>query len=367
MLPWLIQHGYLSLDRLPFNVTGDSTILLAARLAVASLAAFVFSLLAGPLAIGWLKSRYRERIVSDSARLNELHAAKNATPTMGGLFILLALLASTILFADLSNLYVLLAFLTALSFGALGAWDDWTKVAGQKNGLSARRKLQFQFAITLLLGTALYAHHRTIDEGTSLISPVGSLALVLGPFLIPWTMLVVTGSSNGVNLTDGLDGLAAGCLVFAGLAMSGLAYIAGHAILADYFSVPHIPGAGELAVVMGAFVGACLGFIWFNAHPAEVFMGDTGSLPLGALLGLTAIVIRQEVLLLVIGGVFVAETLCVVLQVAYFKRTKTRLFACSPLHNHYLFRGMHETKIVTRFWIVSALLAIFALTTLKIS
>ncbi len=366
MLLWLIQNGSLNLDRLPFSMTGDSTILLTARLAIASLAAFVFSLIAGPYSIRWLKSRYRERIASDSPRLNELHAAKNATPTMGGLFILVALLVSTLLFADLTNLFVLLAIGTAIGFGALGALDDWTKISSSKNGLSARRKFQLQCLLALIIAAVVYGNHRNLELGTSLISPIGAFSLALGPFLIPWTMVVVTGASNGVNLTDGLDGLAAGCLVFSGLAMSALAYISGNAILSQYFSVPHIPGAGELAVVMGAFVGACLGFLWFNAHPAEVFMGDTGSLPLGALLGLTAVVIRQEILLVLIGGIFVAETLSVFLQVAYFKRTRKRILACSPLHNHFLFKGHHETKIVVRFWIVSALLAILALVTLKI-
>lgn len=366
MLPWLIQHGYFSLDRFPIGMTGDSTILLTARLAVASIMAFVFSLIAGPFAIGWLKSRYRERIVSDSARLNELHAAKNATPTMGGLFILVSLLLSTVIFADLSNMFVQLAILTAFGFGALGAFDDWTKISSKKNGLSARHKFQLQCVIALVISSVIYYSHRGLTEGTSLQAPIGSLGITLGVFMIPWSMVVIVGSSNGVNLTDGLDGLAAGCLIFAGLAVAALSYIAGNAILSDYFSEPFIPGAGELAVVMGAFVGACLGFLWFNAHPAEVFMGDTGSLPLGALLGLTAVVIRQELLLILIGGVFVVETLSVFLQVAYFKRTRKRILACSPLHNHFLFKGTHETKIVTRFWIVSALLAILALATLKI-
>jgi phospho-N-acetylmuramoyl-pentapeptide-transferase len=176
----------------------------------------------------------------------------------------------------------------------------------------------------------------------------------------------MAGSSNGVNLTDGLDGLASGCTIFSGSAFTVLVYLAGHKTLSEYLSIPHIPGAGELAIVIGALVGAMLGFLWFNCHPAQVFLGDTGSLPIGALLGLAALVTKQEFLLVIVGGVFVVETLSVIAQVAWFKRTGQRLLKCSPLHNHYLFAGYHEMKVVVRFWIISALLALVALASLKI-
>src|SRR6185436_10279542 len=188
----------------------------------------------------------------------------------------------------------------------------------------------------------------------------------LGVGFILWSTFVLVGSSNAVNLTDGLDGLAGGCMVFAGSAFVALTYLAGHKVMAEYLSIPYIPGTGELSIVLGATVGAVLGFLWFNCYPAEVFMGDTGSLPLGALIGLAALVSRQEVLLLIVGGVFVVETLSVIAQVGWFRYRGTRLIACSPLHNHFLFRGQHEMKIVVRFWIVAALLAIIGIASLKI-
>ena len=213
----------------------------------------------------------------------------------------------------------------------------------------------------------MYFEHRAKPFGTDLVSPIGGYALPLGVGFVAWAVLLLTGTSNAVNLTDGLDGLATGCTVFAGTAFTALAYVAGHALIADYLNVPFIAGAGEMSVVIAALVGAMLGFLWFNCYPAQVFMGDTGSLPVGALLGLAALVTRQELLLALIGGVFVVETLSVILQVAWYRLTGNRLIACSPLHNHFLFRGQHEIKIVTRFWIGSALLAIVGIASLKLS
>jgi phospho-N-acetylmuramoyl-pentapeptide-transferase len=203
--------------------------------------------------------------------------------------------------------------------------------------------------------------------GLDFVWPIGNTALwSFGGAFALWSLVVIVGSSNAVNLTDGLDGLASGCTVFAGSAFVALTYLAGHKVMADYLSIPYMAGCGELSVLMGAMVGAMLGFLWFNCYPAQVFMGDTGSLPIGALLGYAALATRQEVLLLIVGGIFVIETLSVIMQVGWFRLTGNRLIACSPLHNHYLFAGQHEIKIVVRFWIGSALLALIAVASLKI-
>lgn len=362
MLYWLLHHQRL-LDRV---AAGDSAVYLTARTALAAMSAFVLSWWFGPFAIAWLKSRFRERIDSASERLNELHAAKNATPTMGGIFIVAAIVLSALLFGDLSNPFVVQALLLVAGCGALGGIDDWIKIRTAKRGLTARQKFAGQTVIAALVVGWLYVVMRDRPHGTDLIVPFGGWAVTLGVWLIPWGTLVVVGSSNGVNLTDGLDGLAGGCLIFAGAAMCGLCYLAGHRVMAEYLSIPYLAGAGELCILFGALVGAMLGFLWYNCYPAEVFMGDTGSLPAGALLGYGALVARQELLLLVIGGVFVVETLSVILQVSWFRWTGRRLIRCSPLHNHYLFRGDHEIKIVVRFWIGSALLALLAVASLKI-
>jgi phospho-N-acetylmuramoyl-pentapeptide-transferase len=218
-----------------------------------------------------------------------------------------------------------------------------------------------------VVGAVLYWEHAGKAGGLDLVNPIGDWRLALGWAFVPWAMFVTVGSSNAVNLTDGLDGLASGCMVFAGSAFVALTYLAGHSVLADYLSIPYIPGCGEMSVVLGATVGALLGFLWFNCHPAQVFMGDTGSLPIGALLALGALATRQEALLVVCGGVFVVETLSVIVQVGWFRLSGKRLILCSPLHNHYLFRGEPETRIVVRFWIGSALLAIASVASLKIN
>jgi phospho-N-acetylmuramoyl-pentapeptide-transferase len=254
----------------------------------------------------------------------------------------------------------------SVSFALLGAGDDWIKLATQRRGLSVRQKLAVQFGLAFLASWWLFFEQRMKPFGLDLVWPVGNLSIALGGGFIVWSTLVLVGSSNGVNLTDGLDGLASGCMVFAGAAFVALTYLAGHVVMARYLSIPYIAGAGEMSVLVGAMVGAMLGFLWFNCHPAQVFMGDTGSLPLGAILGLAALVTRQEVLLVLIGGVFVIETLSVIAQVGWFKLTGSRLIACSPLHNHFLFQGQHEHKIVVRFWIGSALLALSAVASLKI-
>ncbi|EDL57523.1 phospho-N-acetylmuramoyl-pentapeptide-transferase [Gimesia maris] len=367
MIIWLVKTFSPLLEQLEVLSTGDSRVFLTARMALASLSSFLIAILLGPLAIRWLEKRFRERVDSDSEKLNEIHASKNATPTMGGIFIVGSILISGLLWADLSNRYVQLGLLTAAGFALLGAYDDWIKLSTTRNGLKPRQKLLVQLIFSCVIGTVLYFDHNKVPSGLDLIMPVTRMVCYLGLFFIPWSMFVMTGSSNAVNLTDGLDGLASGCMVFAGSAFAGLTYLAGHKVMAEYLQVPFIPGAGELSILLGATVGAVLGFLWFNCYPAQVFMGDTGSLPLGALLGFSALVIRQEALLVIAGGVFVVETLSVIIQVFWYRRTGVRVLACSPLHNHYLFKGQHEMKIVVRFWICSALLAIIAISSLKIA
>lgn len=366
MLVWLLERFAPLLQKIEVFSSGDSVVFLTARTALASVTAFLAAILLGPAAIRWLNSRFRERVASDSPRLNEIQASKNATPTMGGIFIMAAVVISSLLWGDLSSRYVQLALLISIGFGGLGAVDDWIKLKGRSNGLRARQKLAVQMVLASIVAVGLYFEHRDLANGLELFWPLGEYSLGLGLFFIGWGAFVLVGSSNAVNLTDGLDGLACGCMIFAGSAFVALSYLAGHAVMADYLSVPHIAGAGELSIVLGAMVGAVMGFLWFNCYPAQVFMGDTGSLPLGALLGLAALVTRQELLLVVVGGVFVIETLSVITQVGWFRLTGKRLIACSPLHNHFLFRGQHEMKIVVRFWISSALLAIIAVASLKI-
>ena len=341
-----------------------------ARIAVAALLAFVTAIAFGPAAIAWLQKRkFGERIDSASETLNQLHAGKKNTPTMGGVFIVAAIVVATLLCADPSSGYVRLALLTALTFGAIGTIDDYTKLTTSRRGMSARMKMLTLGVLSLSIGLGLTLLSSVPEAAAGQVDleqlaadwKLPAMSVVVTGML--WRGFVLLGSSNAVNLTDGLDGLASGCLVCAGTAMTALAYASGHRVIADHLAIPHVVGAGELAVVGAAMVGACLGFLWFNASPAQVFMGDAGSLPLGGLLAFIALAIHQEWLLVLIGGVFVAEALSVILQVGCFKPTGRRIFACSPLHHHFQFRGMPETKIVIRFWIVAALLAIAGLAT----
>ncbi len=366
MLVWLINRFAPLLEQMELHSSGDSRVFLTARTAMASVTSFVMAIALGPVAIRWLKARFRERIDSGSDRLNEIQKGKQSTPTMGGLFVVAAILIATLLWTDLSSGYVQTALFITVGFGILGAADDWIKLNSTKNGLSIKTKLAVQTVLAIVAGCLLYREQLTKEHGLDLIWPIGEFAVPLGMGFIAWSALVIVGSSNAVNLTDGLDGLASGCMVFAGSAFVALTYLAGHRIMADYLSIPFIPGAGELSIVIGAMVGAMLGFLWFNCYPAQVFMGDTGSLMLGALLALAALATRQEVLLVVVGGIFVLETLSVIAQVFWYRMTGSRLIACSPLHNHFLFKGQHEIKIVVRFWIGSALLAIVAVASLKI-
>ncbi|QDU36465.1 Phospho-N-acetylmuramoyl-pentapeptide-transferase MraY [Maioricimonas rarisocia] len=366
MLVWLLHHFAPLAERMEQAAAGDSRVFLTARTALAAMTSFIAALVFGPPAIRWLQARFRERIDSASEKLNELHADKQQTPTMGGLFIVASIVTAVLLWGDLTSTYIQIGLFVTVTFGALGAADDWIKLRTTRRGLTVKQKLAAQIGLALVAGVWLYSEQMTKPGGLDLVWPFGNYGVTLGAGFAAWAVFVLVGSSNGVNLTDGLDGLASGCMVFAGASFVGITYLAGHALMADYLSIPWIAGSGELAIVMGALVGSMLGFLWFNCYPAQVFMGDTGSLPLGALLGLAALVTRQEVLLIIVGGVFVIETLSVIAQVGCFKMTGQRLIACSPLHNHFLFKGQHEIKIVTRFWIGSALLALVAVASLKI-
>lgn len=366
MLVFLLHRFAGLLERFESHTSGDSHVFLTARIALASVTSFLMAILLGPIAIRWLQGRFEERIDSGSERLNEIQADKKSTPTMGGLFIVGAVVVGVLLWGDLTSRYVQLGLFTAVGFASLGAVDDWIKLSTTRNGLTVRSKLLIQVLLALVIGVVLYFEQRTHTRGLELIWPFGDHGIWLGGGFIAWTVLVVVGSSNSVNLTDGLDGLAGGCTIFAGAAFVALTYLAGHTVMAEYLTIPYIAGAGELSIVVGALVGAVLGFLWFNCYPAQVFMGDTGALAVGSILGLAALVTRQEVLLVIVGGIFVIETLSVIMQVGWFRLTGKRLIACSPLHNHFLFKGQHEIKIVVRFWIGSALLAIIGVASLKI-
>jgi phospho-N-acetylmuramoyl-pentapeptide-transferase len=373
MLVFLLHYFGPALERLEFFSAGDSRVFLTARIALASLSAFLLAILLGPIAIHWLKRHAKERIASDSQRLNEMHQHKQSTPTMGGSFILGAIIVATLMWGDLSSLYVLSSLAITVTYGLIGGIDDWVKLSTKTKGLTPRQKFTLQcLAGSVIVGLLHWQFQNlapsefTPGHLTDLFLPWRDARIALGWLFLPWALFVLVGSSNAVNLTDGLDGLAGGCMVFAGTAFVALTYLAGHRVMAGYLHVPYVPGSGELGVVLGAMVGAVLGFLWFNCHPAEVFMGDTGSLPLGGLMGYAGLVTRQECLLVIVGGIFVIETLSVMAQVFWFRRTGRRVLACSPLHNHYLFQGYHEMKIVVRFWITAALLTIVALASLKL-
>ena len=365
MLVWLLQQYAPFFERLSGASTGDSRVFLTARMALAAMVSFLTAVICGPFAIRWLKSRFRERIDSASARLNELHAAKGNTPTMGGLFIVAAIMIAAVCCGDMSNRYLQQAMMVTIGFAVIGGIDDWIKISTRKRGVTARQKFTAQTILVLPICAWLYMVQLSQPQGLELIFPIGRQGVFIGVGFIAWAAFVIVGSSNGVNLTDGLDGLAGGCLVLAGSAFAVLTYLSGHRVMAEYLNMPHMVGAGELGVLFAAMVGAMLGFLWYNCHPAQVFMGDTGSLPTGALLGYGALVIRQEVLLVIIGGVFVIETLSVIAQVTSFRLTGKRILACSPLHNHFVLRGDPETRIVVRFWISSALLALLGVASLK--
>jgi phospho-N-acetylmuramoyl-pentapeptide-transferase len=337
------------------------------RAALAALASFLLAVLFGPRVISWLRARYREPISDRSPDLQRLHLHKAATPTMGGLFLVAGIVSASLLLCNWHNSYVPIVLVNLIAMATIGAVDDLAKLAGKKDGLTPRAKFFAQLGVASVIAVWLYSIQSPIPGGLDLQIPITGHSIHLGAWFVPMAMLVIVGSSNSVNLTDGLDGLASGCLLSATAAIAGLAYVAGHAELANYLGIAHMPEAGEVVVIGGAMIGGTLGFLWFNCQPAQVFMGDIGSLSLGGTLGLLAVIARQEILLIVIGGVFVAEAASVILQVASCRWRGRRVFRCAPLHHHFQLLGWAENKIVTRFWIVSLLLAFVGLGALKMN
>ncbi len=304
------------------------------------------------------------------------HMAKAGTPTMGGLIIIGSVMISVLMWAKLSNFYLQLIFLASIWMAIVGFVDDYLKVVKKmKKGLIGRYKLAGQIILGLTVGLLIYFHPQFsllgLNDNTS-IPFLKNFDIHLGVFYILFIVVVITGTSNAVNLTDGLDGLATGLIAIAMLAFAGMSYVTGNVKFSDYLNIIYLPGSGELTVYCLAIVGAAMGFLWFNAWPAQVFMGDTGALALGSALGTAAVLIKKEILLSLIGGVFVAEALSVIIQTSYFKYTRKkhgqgrRVFRMAPLHHHFELKGWHEAKVVTRFWIIGVLLALLSLTTFKV-
>jgi len=339
------------------------------RTAVASLTALFLVLILGP----WMIARLRRFQIGQYIREGgpKAHQEKAGTPTMGGILILTGILVPTLLWADLANRKIWLLVLATLAFGAIGFVDDYRKVVRKRSlGLTARHKLAAQLSVGFVLGVVLYVLSVYTEEpaySTRIVLPFFKAAMPdLGLLYVPFAMLLVTFSSNAVNLTDGLDGLAIGSTLIAAAAFTVLAYVSGHAVFSDYLDLLHLPGAAEVTVFCGAMVGASMGFLWWNCYPAQVFMGDVGSLALGGALGTVAILIKQELLLIPIGGLFVVEALSVMLQVGSYKLTGKRIFRMAPLHHHFELIGWKEPQIIIRFWIVAFIFALFSLTTLKL-
>lgn len=365
MLLWLL-HFWSSLAgaSVPSGSAFDKITL---RAALAAFCSFMLAVAAGPRCIAWLANRFREPIKCDSPQIRDLHRTKESTPTMGGLFIIAGVLAGVLFFGDWRNAYLWIAVLLTLGMTAVGVVDDLIKLRRTANGLSARQKFIAETIVAVAIAVLLYEKQSTLSAGLSLVIPGSGTTISLGAWFIPLAIVVILGTSNAVNLTDGLDGLAGGCLISATVATTALVYAAGHAEWAEYLNIPKISGAGEMTVFAGAMIGGLFGFLWFNCHPAQVFMGDTGALPLGGLLGFLALVARQELLLMPIAGVFVVEALSVILQVGYYKWRKRRLFLCAPLHHHFQLKGWAENRIVVRFWIAAALCALLGVATLKLN
>lgn len=336
------------------------------RVVLAAMTALVISFMVGPAMIRRLTAYKIGQSVRDDGP--QTHLVKAGTPTMGGALILIAIAITTLLWSDLSNHYVWVVLLTTLGFGVIGWVDDYRKVVHRNpKGLSAKAKMFWQSIIALMVGVYLW-DSATVPAQTELIVPfLKFIVLPLSALMfIVLVYLVIVGTSNAVNLTDGLDGLAILPTVMVSSALAIFAYVAGNVVFSKYLGVPYIPGAGELAVFCGALAGAGLAFLWFNAYPAEVFMGDVGALALGAALGVVAVIVRQELVLFIMGGVFVVEAVSVMIQVASFKLTGKRVFRMAPLHHHYELKGWKETQVVVRFWIITMLLVLIGLATLKL-
>ncbi len=377
MLYWLLYQKLFPYFRV-FRIFRYLTF----RTVFASLTALLIGLLIGPYVIDRLREFQIGQYVRDDGP--QTHLKKGGTPTMGGVLIVISIVVPTLLWADLSNSYVWIVMLSTLGFGAIGFADDYIKVVRkQSKGLTFWQKIVLQFTASGLVAVALTVMETRGTYSTRLVVPflknfrpnlifdsirhiphVGWLAFF--PFVI-FVMLVVTLTSNAVNLTDGLDGLAIGCTIIAAGALTVLTYVSGHVVFSDYLEIQRMPMVSEVTIFCGSMVGASIGFLWYNAHPAEVFMGDVGSLALGGAIGTVAVIIKQELLLPFIGGVFLLEAASVILQVASYKlRNGKRIFKMAPLHHHFELLGWSESKVITRFWIMALVFALFALTTLKL-
>ncbi|MDE3199910.1 MAG: phospho-N-acetylmuramoyl-pentapeptide-transferase [Acidobacteriota bacterium] len=378
MLYWLLyQKLYIYFH--PFRLFRFLTF----RTAFASLTALLIALLIGPYVIQKLREFQIGQYVREDGP--QSHQKKSGTPTMGGVLICIAIILPTVLWSDPANPFVWLAVFSTLAFGAVGFADDYIKIVKRRSlGLTARAKLMWQGIAAVAVAVVLIVLQQFKMFSTQMTIPfvkhwkpdllwqmwpatIPHLGwIVFFPFVI-WVVLVLVGSSNAVNLTDGLDGLAIGCTIIAAGALTVLTYVSGHVVFADYLELQRMPMVGELTVYCGSMVGASIGFLWYNAHPAEIFMGDVGSLALGGAIGTVAIIIRQELLLPFIGGIFIVEALSVLLQVGSYKfRNKKRIFKMAPLHHHFEQMGWHESKVIIRFWIAALVFALFALTTLKL-
>jgi phospho-N-acetylmuramoyl-pentapeptide-transferase len=376
LLYWLLYQKLFPIFS-PFRIFRYLTF----RTVFASLTALFIALIIGPYVIRKLREFQIGQYIREEGP--EAHQKKAGTPTMGGLLIVIAIVIPTLLWADLSNKFVWIAVLATLGFGAIGFADDYLKITHRRNlGLTGRSKLMLQFLVAFLVGIALVLMQAREEYSTHMFVPFFKKFqpdLILPGFLdnpytwlfafLPFLLfvaLVLVGSTNAVNLTDGLDGLAIGCTVIAAGALTVLTYVSGHAVFAEYLELPRSPQSAELTIFCGAMVGASIGFLWYNAHPAEVFMGDVGALALGGAIGTVAVIIKQELLLPFIGGVFVIEALSVIVQVGSYKLRKKRVFKMAPLHHHFELLGWSESKVIVRFWIASLIFALFALTTLKL-
>ena len=359
MLLWLAN--YLSTFEPGFAVFQYLTL----RSILGVLTALITALFVGP----WVIRSLETRQIGQSVRRDgpETHFSKQGTPTMGGVLILVCITASTLLWGDLTNEYVWIALLVMLGFGVIGWADDWKKVVLRNSkGLSAKSKYLGQSIVGLVAAVALYQIAKTPAETTLLVPFFKDLLIPLGFGYIILTYFVIVGTSNAVNLTDGLDGLAILPTVLVAGALGVFAYLTGNAIFSQYLFIPFIPGTGELVVFLGAMVGAGLGFLWFNTYPAQVLMGDVGALSLRAALGVVAVMVRQELVLFIMGGIFVLETVSVMLQVASFRLTGKRLFRMAPIHHHFELKGWPEPRVIVRFWIISVMLVLVGLATLKL-
>jgi phospho-N-acetylmuramoyl-pentapeptide-transferase len=355
---WFDPEGWTSVFRVFKYIT--------LRTAYATLTALLISFILGPFIIRLLKREGMTQVVRKNYLPN--HVPKEATPTCGGLMIMTAIIGSMLLWGKFTSRFTLLILFTVLWFGGIGFLDDYLKfIRKRPEGLTLKYKLGSQTIGALAIAVYLYLYPIVEVEPTKLNVPFFTKPPIdLGLLYIPFIVLVIVGASNAVNLTDGLDGLATGSVIFAAITYTGLTYVAGHYKFAEYLRIPYVSGCGELTVFLGALIGACLGFLWFNAHPAQIFMGDTGSLMLGGVLGTIAVLTKNELLLLIIGGLFVIEALSVILQVGYYKLKRKRIFRMSPLHHHFELVGWPEPKITIRFWIIAIIFALLSLSTLKL-